>query len=96
MAHRKAERARQTKGQISRTLEGVGERSKDLSSIEEKSLVEINHTEKLLESRFIQGRRKISDGRGMLEERTEAGTGEGMTQEISLRNPKLTFAQTNR
>ena len=29
----------------------------------------------------------------MLEERTEAGTGEAMTRELGLGNPKLIFAQ---
>ena len=80
---------------LPRTHEGVGERSKDLNSIAEKSLVEINHTKKLLKSGFNQGRRKISDGGGMLEERAEAGTSEAMTQELCLRNPELTFTQAN-
>ena len=34
--------------------------------IAEKSHVKINHTKESLKSRFIQRRRKISDGRGML------------------------------
>ena len=38
---------------FSRTFEGVGEMSKDLGSISEKSMVEINHTEKTLQSGFI-------------------------------------------
>ena len=63
-----------------------------MSSVAEKSPVEINHAKKLLESRFIRGRRKISDGRGMLEEKAEAGTGEAMTQELDLGNPELTIA----
>ena len=91
MAWRKAESS--TLDQ--RTLEGVVERSKDLCSVGEKYPLEFNHIKKLLESRFIRGRRKISDGGGMLEERTEAGTSEVMTQELGLRNPKLTFAQAN-
>ena len=38
---------------LARTLEGVGERSKDLHGVSEKSPVEIKHTEKTLQSRFI-------------------------------------------
>ena len=49
-----------------------------------------------MKSRFIQGWRKISDGRGMLQERAETGPGEVMTQELSLGNPELTFSQANR
>ena len=44
---------------LARPHEGVGERSKDLGSVSEKSPVEIIHTEKALQSRFIRGRRKI-------------------------------------
>ena len=61
---------------FARTLQGVGERSKDLSSVSEKSPVEINHTKKMLKSGFIQGRRELHDGGGMLGERTETGIGE--------------------
>ena len=39
---------------LARTLEGVGERSKDLGGVLEKSPVKINHTEKTLQSRFIR------------------------------------------
>ena len=67
-------------------FEGIAERSKDLSSVAEKSLVEIIHTKKLLKFGFIQGWRKISNDEGMLEERAEARTGEVMTQE--LKHPK--------
>ena len=35
------------------TLEGIGERSKDLGGVLEKSPVKNNHTEKTLQSRFI-------------------------------------------
>ena len=35
------------------TLEGVSEKSKDLRGVSEKSSVENNHTEKMLQSRFI-------------------------------------------
>ena len=38
---------------FSLTLKGVGERRKDLGGVSEKSQVEINHTEKMLQSRFI-------------------------------------------
>ena len=41
-----------------RTLKGVSEKSKDLSSIAKKSLVKVNYTQKLLKSRFIGERRK--------------------------------------
>ena len=47
---------------FARTLKGVGERSKELGGVSEKFLIEINHTEKTLKSRFIHGRRKICDG----------------------------------
>ena len=75
------------------TLKGVGERSKDLGSVSEKSPVEIYHTEKTLQSRFIRGRRKLCDGGGILGERAETGTGEMVSQELSLQNSKFTFAQ---
>ena len=67
-----------------------------MCSVAEKSQVEINHTKKSLKSGFILGRRNISNGRGMLQERAEAGAGEVMTQELSLGNLELTFAQANR
>ena len=66
-----------------------------MCSVAEKSQEEINLTKKSLESRFIQGRRKISDGRGMLEERAEAGTVEAMSQELCFGKPELTFVQIN-
>ena len=74
---------------LARTLKGVGERSKDLGGVSEKSLVEINHTEKTLQSRFIRGRRKLSDGGGMLGERAETVTGEtinSLSERMSFRN----------
>ena len=66
-----------------------------MSSVAEKSPVEINHTEKPLKSGFIRGGRKISVGRGMLKESAEARTGETMTQELGFGNPELTFTQAN-
>ena len=69
---------------LARPLEGVGERSKDLGSVSEKYPVEINHTKKTLKSGFIRGRRELCDGGGMLGERTETGTGEMVSQELSL------------
>ena len=64
--------------------------------VTEKSLVEINHPEESLKSRFICRRRKILNGRGMLGKRMEAGTCEAMAQELGLRDSKLTFAQADR
>ena len=81
---------------FTRTFQGVGERSKDLGGVSKKSPVEINHTEKSLQSRFIRGRRKIRDGGGVLGEGAEAGAGEMVSQELSLRYSKFTFAQANR
>ena len=66
------------------TLKGVGERSKDLGGISEKSPVKINHTEKTLQSRFIRVRRKLCFGGGMLGERAETGAGEMVAKELSL------------
>ena len=77
-------------------LEGVGKRSKDLGSVSEKSPVEINYTKKTLKSWFIRGSRELCDGRGMLGERMETGTGEMVSQELSLRHRKFTFAQADR
>ena len=48
-----------------------------------------------MKSRFIRGRREITNGRGVLQERMEARTGEAMSQELGLGNSKLTFAQAN-
>ena len=39
---------RRLQERLARTLEGVGESSKDLSSVSEKSPVEMNHTKKTL------------------------------------------------
>ena len=58
-------------------------------------MVEVDHTEELLKSRFIQGQRKILKGGGVFWERVETGTGEGMTQELSLGDGELTLAQAN-
>ena len=69
---------------LPRTLKGVGERSKDLGGVLEKTPIEINHTKKTLQSRFIRGQRKICDGGGMLGERAKTGTGEMVSQELSL------------
>ena len=66
-----------------------------MSSVAEKPLVEINHTEETLKSRFIRGLKKLSDGGGMLEERAETGAEEMVAQELSLGDSKLTFAQAN-
>ena len=55
-----------------------------MGGVLEKSLVEINHTEKTLQSRFIQGQRKIRDGGGVLGEGAETGAGEMVSQELSL------------
>ena len=57
---------------FARALQGVGERSLDEGSIPEKPSVEVYHSQKLLESRFIHGQRKIPDGGDVFEERTEA------------------------
>ena len=40
---------------LARTLEGVGERSKDLGGVSEKSPVEINHTEKTCSPGLSEG-----------------------------------------
>ena len=77
-------------------LEGIGERSLDSGGVSEQSLVEVYHPEEILKSRFIRRRREISNGRGVLWERMEAGTGEVMAQGLSLRDGKLTLAQANR
>ena len=66
------------------------------SSVSEKSLVEINHTKKTLQSRFIWGRRKICDGGGVLGKGVEAGAGETVSQELGFRYGKLTLAQAYR
>ena len=41
------------------TLKGISARSKDLSSISEKSPVEIDHTEETLNARLNRGLRKL-------------------------------------
>ena len=60
-----------------------------------KTSVEIDHTKESLKSRFIQRRRKVSNGGGVLLERMEAGTGEAMAKELCPGNGKLTLAQAN-
>ena len=57
--------------------------------------VEVDHTEESLKFRFVQGRRKISNGRGVFQERVKTRTGGVMAQELSLGDGKLTFAQAN-
>ena len=56
----------------------------------------MNHTEESLKSRFFRGRRKITDGRGVLGQGVKAGTGESVSQELGLRHGKLELAQANR
>ena len=48
------------------TLEGIGERSYNLSNVAKEQMVKVQHTKKSLKSRFIGRQRKISDGRGVL------------------------------
>ena len=60
----------------------------DEGSIPEKPSVEVYHSQKLLESRFIHGQRKIPDGGDVFEERTEART----TEEVA---GKLTLVEAN-
>ena len=48
-----------------------------------------------MKSRFIHGQRKILDGGGVLGQRMQAGTGEAVAKELSLRHGKLTLAQAN-
>ena len=62
----------------------------------EKSSIEVDHPEEMLKSRFIQKRRKVSNGGGMNGKRMEDGTGEAMAKELGLGDCKLTFAQANR
>ena len=59
-------------------------------------MVKINHIKESLKSWFIRGRRKISDGRGVLGQRMKAGTGESVSKELCLRHGKLALAQANR
>ena len=58
-------------------------------------MVEVDHSEETLKSMFIRGQRKISNSGGVLWKRMEAGTGEVMAQELSLRDGELTLAQAN-
>ena len=48
-----------------------------------------------MKSRFILGRRKISDGGGVFGQRVQARTGEAVAKELSLRHGKLSLAQAN-
>ena len=56
-------------------------------------MVKVYHTKESLKSRFICQRRKISNGRGVLGKRMDAGTGEAVAEELTLGNSKLAFAQ---
>ena len=49
-------------------------------------MVKINHTKESLKSRFIHGRRKFTDGGGMLGQGVKAGTGESVSQKLGLRH----------
>ena len=62
----------------------------------EKTTVKINHTEESLKSRFICGRRKITNGGGVLGKGVKAGAGETVSQELGFRYGKLTLAQAYR
>ena len=62
----------------------------------EKTTVKINHSKESLKTRFIRGRRKITNGRGVLGKRVKAGTGESVSQELGFRHSKLTLAQAYR
>ena len=46
-----------------------------------------------MKSRFILRWRKISNGRGVLLERMEAGTGEAMAEKLGLGDGKLTHVK---
>ena len=59
------------------------------------SQVEVDHIKESLKSRFIGRRRKVSNGGGVLLERLETGTCEGLAQELVLRDNKLTFSQAD-
>ena len=48
-----------------------------------------------MKSRFILGRRKMSDGGGVLRQKMQAGTGEAVSKELGLRHGKLAVAQGN-
>ena len=58
-------------------------------------MIKINHTEESLKSRFTRGRRKILDGGSVLGQGIQAGTGEAVPKELSLRHCKLTLAKAN-
>ena len=60
-------------------------------------MVEVDHPVESFRfiRRFIRRRREITNGRGMLRERMEAGTGEVRAQELGLGDGKLTLAQAN-
>ena len=62
----------------------------------EKMIVKINHTKETFKSRFIHGRRKITNGGGVLGKRVKAGTGESVSQEFCFRHGELTLAQAYR
>ena len=49
----------------------------------------------MLETRLVPGRRKFTDGRGVLRQRMEAGAGEAVSEELGLRNGKLALAHAN-
>ena len=49
-----------------------------------------------MKSRFIRGRRKITDGGGVLGQGMKARTGELVWQELGLRQGELALAQANR
>ena len=54
---------------LARTLESVRERSQDASCSTEKLPLKVQKTQKPLESRLIQGRRKGGDGGGVFHQR---------------------------
>ena len=49
-----------------------------------------------MKSRFIRGQRKILNGRVVLGQRMQAGTGEVVAKELGLRHGELTLVQANR
>ena len=61
----------------------------------EKTVVKINHTKELLQTRLVCGWRKLTDGGGVLGQRMEAGTGETVSKELCLRHGQLALAHAD-
>ena len=78
---------------LPKSLESICERGEDSGCTLEKLLVEVDHPQKLLESRFVRRWRKGGDGGGVLGQRRTTGGGEKVPKKLNLGDCKIALGQ---